>query len=290
MYTSESRMLAVTRDEKPVGVVRSMDVVSQLAQLKQLHYLKVSEVSTHDPVTISENATLGDAIRTMRNQHVGRIPVVNDRNELVGIISFRDIMEQYLVFPVSKKSGKSSKTGFDPKELEVLKTPVKSAFSENIIGISPTDSLSQAVSKMSENHLADLVVLDGKKLAGIMTTRDLLETFLRLKQEDRNIQLSGMPVLDEIDQAKVQKTVQSTYDKLKKMVRNISYLAVHVKPAHQQGGKTQFQINARMAAPGVLLVSSSTEWNLITGIQESMASLEKECVKKARERRWWMPF
>lgn len=45
----------------------------------------------YDPVTIKRGRTVGDALNMMSEYHIGGIPVVDDENKLVGIVTNRDL-------------------------------------------------------------------------------------------------------------------------------------------------------------------------------------------------------
>lgn len=77
----------------PVGVVTDRDVVcGQLACQKDLFCLNVGDVMTPHPMTVEETSGLGEAIGRLSARGVRRAPVVNESGELVGLISFDDLL------------------------------------------------------------------------------------------------------------------------------------------------------------------------------------------------------
>ncbi|NIN69684.1 MAG: CBS domain-containing protein, partial [Anaerolineae bacterium] len=60
-----------------------------------LHYLiskiKVKEIMTSDPITISQEATIGEAAQVMLDNKVSGLPVADRGGKLVGIITESDI-------------------------------------------------------------------------------------------------------------------------------------------------------------------------------------------------------
>jgi acetoin utilization protein AcuB len=53
--------------------------------------LKASEIMTRSPETIQQNASIGEAARIMLEKKFSGLPVVDDENHLVGIITESDI-------------------------------------------------------------------------------------------------------------------------------------------------------------------------------------------------------
>jgi CBS domain-containing protein len=78
-------------DNRLKGVVSDRDiVVNVIAQGKDPSGVKVGELGDGKPVTIGADDSISEAIRTMADKQVRRLPVI-DGHELVGIVSQADI-------------------------------------------------------------------------------------------------------------------------------------------------------------------------------------------------------
>lgn len=78
----------------PVGVLTDRDiVVSAVAQSVDPTAIKVGEVMSAQPAVAGEADPIRDALRTMRSMGVRRLPVVNARGELVGVLSLDDLLQ-----------------------------------------------------------------------------------------------------------------------------------------------------------------------------------------------------
>jgi acetoin utilization protein AcuB len=108
MHTHQIRHLPVV-DEKNhvVGIVTDRDVRSALpfhlakgpghpAEEDQYSHLKVSEVMTPDPMTITPTHTLQDALLLIEEKKVGAFPVVDENGTLQGILSVRDLLRAFI--------------------------------------------------------------------------------------------------------------------------------------------------------------------------------------------------
>ena len=81
--------------------------------------MRVQEVMTRDPVTCRADNDLQVALDAMADHQVRRIPVVDDKNQIVGIISQSDVANRVsepartaeLVKGISKSASKSSTAG-----------------------------------------------------------------------------------------------------------------------------------------------------------------------------------
>jgi CBS domain-containing protein len=78
---------------RPIGILTDRDIVrGQLRLSADLFCLTVSDVMTHDPLTISAKLDVTEAIEALRDRGVRRAPVVDDTGELLGIITLDDLL------------------------------------------------------------------------------------------------------------------------------------------------------------------------------------------------------
>lgn len=79
----------------PVGMVTDRDLVVRVLSdgARDFDALVVDNVMTTEPVTAREEDSLWDVLKKMRSFGVRRLPVVNDRGELEGILSFDDLID-----------------------------------------------------------------------------------------------------------------------------------------------------------------------------------------------------
>jgi acetoin utilization protein AcuB len=101
MVTKTIRRLPVIEDGQLVGIVtygdirRALPSAATSLNIWELNYLlakvKVSEIMTPNPITVSQNATIGEAAQLMLNNMISGLPVVDGQGDLVGIITESDI-------------------------------------------------------------------------------------------------------------------------------------------------------------------------------------------------------
>ena len=87
---TEAPMAIALAREGGIGVIhKNMSIAAQAAEVRRVKRAENGMIT--DPVTINQDATVGDALDLMRENHIGGIPVVDDRNRLVGIVTNRDV-------------------------------------------------------------------------------------------------------------------------------------------------------------------------------------------------------
>jgi CBS domain-containing protein len=79
---------------RPIGVVTDRDiVVGVVARDVDPKAVRVGDIMTANPITARESDTIEAALQKMREFGVRRLPIVNDRRELVGILAIDDVLE-----------------------------------------------------------------------------------------------------------------------------------------------------------------------------------------------------
>ena len=87
---TESAMAIAIAREGGIGVIHKNMSIEE--QARQVAVVKRAENGMiYDPVTIRRGSTVGEALDMMAEYHIGGIPVVDDSNHLVGIVTNRDL-------------------------------------------------------------------------------------------------------------------------------------------------------------------------------------------------------
>lgn len=147
--TEATMAIAIAR-EGGIGVIhKNMPIEAQAAQVRRVKRAENGLIS--DPITISGQQTVGDALQMMQDNHIGGIPVVDEKGHLVGIVTNRDLrFETRMDRPIS----------------EVMT-------SEDLVTISSTTN--EVVMEALQTHKVEKlpVVDDEGKLVGLVTYKDI---------------------------------------------------------------------------------------------------------------------
>lgn len=118
--------------------------------------MKVSEVMTTELETVQMNSTLEEAASIMKVENVGAIPVVDEDDDLVGIITDRDIVVRCVA------------EGKDPAD-----TYVEEVFSHELETIEPDVDVEEAARLMADKQIRRLPVCEDGELVGMISIGDL---------------------------------------------------------------------------------------------------------------------
>jgi CBS domain-containing protein len=117
-------------------------------------------------IAVSPDAPVLEAIRLMAEHHIGAVLVMRE-DELIGIASERDYARKVIL------QGRSSSD-----------TPVETIMSGPVICVGPLDSVNDCMSIMTERHIRHLPVLDGGRLAGIVSIGDLVKELIEEQKQE----------------------------------------------------------------------------------------------------------
>jgi CBS domain-containing protein len=93
-YVGDVVVVREPDDERvPVGILTDRDVALAVDRLLRLPHLRVADVMSADLVTSHERESLYDVLKKMQSHGIRRLPVVNDRGGLEGILTFDDVIE-----------------------------------------------------------------------------------------------------------------------------------------------------------------------------------------------------
>ena len=110
--------------------------------------------------TIGPTATVYEAVRLMADKNVGALVVV-ERGKVVGIVSERDYARKVALMARSSKD-----------------TPLREIMSSPVMYVRPDQTSEECMALMTENRLRHLPVMDGGKLAGLISIGDLVKDII----------------------------------------------------------------------------------------------------------------
>jgi CBS domain-containing protein len=115
----------------------------------------VRDAMTEDPRSIGASASVVEAARMMRAEHIGSLPITDDE-ELIGMITDRDITTRVVA------------EAADPKT-----TSVGDVYSRDLISVAPDHDLEEALELMARHQVRRLPVVQNGRLVGIVAQADI---------------------------------------------------------------------------------------------------------------------
>ena len=160
--------LPVTNNKELVGIISERDIANKLGSSKYesmpASRLHISSVMVKDVFTVPETMQLDEVARLMLENGIGSVPVMNEDDKMVGIVSKAD----FVTLAVG---------------IAFEKITVKEIMTKDLTAVSPTERLVHARRQMIEAHVGRLPVVDDEGLVGMVTSKDLMRAFIDFRKK-----------------------------------------------------------------------------------------------------------
>ena len=228
---TESQMAIAIAREGGIGVIhKNMSIENQAREVAIVK--RAENGMIYDPVTIRRGSTVKDALAIMSEYHIGGIPVVDEENRLVGIVTNRDLRFERRL----------------DRQIDDVMTK------ENLVTTHQQTDLSAAAQILQENKIEKLPVVDkDNHLVGLITYKDIT------KAKDK-----PMACKDDKGRLRVAAGVGVTVDTLERMqaLVNAGADAIVIDTAHGHSkGVIEKLREAKLSFPGIDIVVG----NIATG-------------------------
>lgn len=132
----------------------------------------VRDRMTPNPITITPDISVTEALRLMGDKKIRRLPVVERNGKLVGIVSDRDLFQ-------ASPSPATSLAIWEIHDL-LAKLTVDKTMATDVITVTEDTPLEEAARVMVDRRIGGLPVMKGDALVGIITESDLFQALLEL--------------------------------------------------------------------------------------------------------------
>mgnify|MGYP001544182729 FL=1 len=137
--------------------------------------ITVEEFMSSELCTMSETDSVNDARKVMTERHIRHIPVTDDENRLIGLVTQRDILAATVPEAEGRENKKSAEGGVDTRLSDIM--------IKNVSVVDKTDSLRTAAIYMQSHKYGCMPVVSDGRLAGIITDSDFVALAINLVEQ-----------------------------------------------------------------------------------------------------------
>jgi CBS domain-containing protein len=258
MFVSSSlQTLPVVEKRKLVGAVSVYSLLSRL----DFSGVALEEVINRHPYSVAESLPVFDLREMMIRLRLPRAYVTDSAGNLMGVVTHSSFLQKPAFF---KKDWR--------KVSEIME--------RGIISISPSDSVKSAVSGVCRRGMRAVAVVEGGKLVGSVSVRDLLHKYLELSQplgEGISVEISGLGGLESFERAAINSMIFGHFKKIAKSIGEASAkivfkksktqweVSITVKPILHRG--TQFR--------GKSIFHSAEAFDPLSAVSEALRTLQR---------------
>ncbi len=159
MMIQKKGRLAVFDSGKLIGIVTASDLIRSLPEIPETEAI-VDDFMTKEVETAEDMTQVREIAKTMGNKRIGSV-IITRKGKLVGIFTERDLLNAFLT------------------NRDALEGDVSTLISSPLISEPPGISVHKAATTMAIKQIRRLPILSEEKLIGIITARDLVETYAK---------------------------------------------------------------------------------------------------------------
>ena len=132
----------------------------------------IDAIMSTELITIAPGASLADARELMQENRIHHLPVVENKDELVGLLSLTDVLR-----------ASDSSLRADEERIRAAEIPVRDVMVTDVATVSHAASLRQAALFLEKYKIGCLPVISGDKLVGIITDSDFVAVAINLLEQ-----------------------------------------------------------------------------------------------------------
>ena len=247
----------------------------------RLDALDVEDVVTHEVVTVTTDATVGEVVNELRENDVSRLPIVEPDGRLTGIVTTSDVVE----FVVDEREAPSTgdRRGEKPRLLDL---PVTDVSSDPVETTTPGTALGDAVGAMLDRGYDGLVVTPesgGDLVAGVVTKTDVLRALVEDEGDTVRVVITDPELLETTDRGEIAERIgeiagkDSDVDLIEARVRFQRHL-------EDRRGRSLVRCVVRVWTDDERLAGTSEEYGADAALDLALDTLERNLLDRKGER------
>lgn len=270
--------LPVFAGDEIKGVIKDVDIIKRVVE-KEFGEMEIKNFMTKNPVFVNPDDSIGKVLQIFKKQNISRLPVV-EKEKIVGVITLKDLMEK-VIHPEEKPEYGE----FIAEKKRYLKIPVKGIMTSNPVVMPPDSKVREVVDEMIKNRIGGMLIGEGKKLAGIVTIKDLLEPVAKPEKEERFfIQFCGeTDEIEGFDKEEGMAYMREFIRKYGDFLKN-GYVYIYLKQyKERKRGLPLIHCKMRVYSPNGFFIASEDGWGFRNALKNAIDAIEK-VIEKEKEK------
>ncbi|MCL5874485.1 MAG: CBS domain-containing protein [Candidatus Thermoplasmatota archaeon] len=269
MVDSGLKALPVLEKNKIKGIVTSTDIVHSVNSIPEVANLTASEIMSGEPITVTENDDLVEALRKMRSIDETSIPVVDKDGKISGLVNINDISKE-----LWRERGKM-------RQGEYYRNKVRSTVKDVMVSplvINGDQNMSTCMEEMIDSDARVCTVVDENMIPeGVISQSDILAEIVKGSPgKTVLVNLSGAKFEDPEVYDKLYSIIEKSAKSIAKLKRMRPMLiSIHIEEYNQTGKEVKYSIRGKMVTESKTFFSRSWDWNVFRAIKELMGQFEK---------------
>jgi len=273
LIDNDVRALPLVDGGDLIGIISQVDLLSELKLGKELGKVKIKELMIIPVISVDLKTGNDRARRLMLDNDISHLPVLKD-GVLEGIVTAEILVHTFIV-PESRMSmgnkGGQMVSGFSGQVGGVMDSqPLTVGLEENALDV---------VKEMTQRGKSACLVVDGEKVLGIITPRELLQPIYDLRVEEELpvyiVGLSGEE--DWFDATVAENKVRRVVVRARSMYPHIREIRVQIESQNTGGNRTRYEARAHiyMKQGSDTIFVKQEGWDLLTVFDSLTQALDQ---------------
>lgn len=261
----ENQEAIPVRANGAVKLVTKLQLLSAVQGSERLRSLRAKDVMAF-PYCVHAEESIASALAMLRDLNVSRLPVVDDKDKVLGAVDCLDLLTSA---PVERQGFGGDRMRPDISVQSVAHRPVV---------VKPETTMPKVIEAMRSQGRQYALVVDKGRIAGILTPKRILK-LLGEKRAGAYVNVSGLQGED----AYVRELVDAAIQRHLKRVSNkvpVDNLVVHVRTYAHGGKRKEYEAKARLITEKGFFFAEGTAWDLTQAMEKALEKIEKEVFKR----------
>lgn len=198
--------------------------------------MKVRNWMTPNPITVSPDTPILDAQKLMNDNKIRRLPVVDKKGRILGIVTLRNILEA--------KPSEATTLSVHEMQYLVSKLTVSHVMRKDVFTVSPDDLVMDVIKIGQERGIGAFPVVEGGKLVGIATESEIFRAMLSIFGTGKTSSIIVLEGVELVQSLGAISKIAGTAEK-----RGVPVVAIFSLPHRNQPGSRVY-LRVRTTNPG----------------------------------------
>jgi CBS domain-containing protein len=260
-----------------VGIVTEYDIMKRGSESHVLKDAEVRKIMPRNPICVEKDDSIGKARSLMTKNGIGRVLVIDEMFNLLGIVTGGDILRK-----IYKPKRRMTAGEFTGEKVTRMEQPVSIIMNAPVITADVDANLADVANLLQQHDIRGVPIVKDRVPRGVITIQDILR-YLRMLKEEAMVEVEIQGTLDEEYKELAERIIETEVRKIAKFARRVHWIKIVIKKERDRGGVPYYKISAHVKTPNKLYVGGAEPKPIKTITAKTEDQVEET---KVRKRRW----
>ena len=209
---------------KIIGVVSARSLLSSILQSSKIMKVLKDQIKIDKPATATIHSKIRDIYSTLRKEKTSRIVIVDEKGQIGGIITRRDVQQAFMAPPSKGRSNRTKNNRafiIDNRDLKKFDFPIAEYIKIKAVTLPFNSDIRAILEEINKKKINSIILADkNNKPKGILSIRSFLDALSKLEPEEKlSVIFSDK---HKIVDSKIHDDIVSLLQKIEKKVNKIN--------------------------------------------------------------------